>query len=194
MFPVYGVGDAHPGARASRPHPYLSFLWLALSLRPVLKVANLSPATSTAEPKRPPAQFRVNPSGGEGQGCAGPCTGGAPALTGGSLGAARADPNFAKGSVYWCSFVFIRVHSWFAVPLRGYLCALVDNALNRFQASLGPAPRDERIIRERNRGPGWPTGSTERFRFPSTSRFVCLGRPSCVFVDNSFLGLIYQRT
>ena len=108
MFPVYGVGDAHAGARASRPHPYPSFLWLALSLRPVLKVANLSPATSTAEPKRPPAQFRVNPSGGEGQGCAGPCTGGAPALTGGSLGAARADPNFAKGSVYWCSFVFIR--------------------------------------------------------------------------------------
>ena len=55
-----------------------------------------------------------------------------------------------------------------------------------FQASRAPAPHDGRIIRERNRQPGWPIGSTERLRFPSASGFVCLCRPSCVFVDNSF--------
>ena len=76
----------------------------------------------------------------------------------------------------------------FFVCLRSPSCVFVDNSFFLlFQASRAPAPHDGRIIRERNRGPGWRIGSTDRFRFPSASCFVCLGRPSCVFVDNSFV-------
>ena len=59
-----------------------------------------------------------------------------------------------------------------------------------FQTSRAPAPHDGRIIRERNRRPGWSIGSTERLRFPSASRFVCLPGPWWSFVDNSFFLLI----
>ena len=71
-------------------------------------------------------------------------------------------------------FVVLRVPSWIT------LFFVVVSGTPR------PRPHDGRIIRERNRGPGWRIGSTERFRLPSASRFVCLGRPSCAFVDNSF--------
>ena len=61
------------------------------------------------------------------------------------------------------------------VALRRSSCVFVDNSFSSlFQTSRAPAPHDVRIIRERNRGPGWRIGSTERFRFPSASRFVCL--------------------
>ena len=48
-----------PGARASRPHPYASFPWLALSFRTVLKAAGLSAETSTADRRRGSRSIRV---------------------------------------------------------------------------------------------------------------------------------------
>jgi len=49
---LHGPLKSPPGARESRLHPYAPFLWLALSLRPVLKGAGLSAATSTVKPKQ----------------------------------------------------------------------------------------------------------------------------------------------
>ena len=49
---LQGPPNGPPGARASRPHPCASFLWPALSFRPVLKGAGLSAVTSTAKSKQ----------------------------------------------------------------------------------------------------------------------------------------------
>ena len=87
--------------------------------------------------------------------------------------------------VHSCPFVVRRFPLWIPHIGPSWL-SLLDNPLHWFQASRAPAPHDERIIRERNRGPGWRIGSTEGCQLPSASHFVCLGRPSCLFVDSSF--------
>ena len=70
------------------------------------------------------------------------------------------------------------------VCLRGPSCPFVDNSFFVVSGKSRPRPPTTgRIIRERNRGPVWPIGSTERFRFPhrlASCVFVVLRAPSWI--------------
>ena len=69
--------------------------------------------------------FPVDPSGGDGQGCARPCAGGTPALPGSRHPMTSSHQGHNIAEVFWYSlslkevhlssglFVSIRVHSWF---------------------------------------------------------------------------------
>ncbi len=69
--------------------------------------------------------FRVDPSGGDGRGCARLCAGGTPALPGSLHPLTSSHQGHKIADAFWrrlwlkeiylssCSFVFIRVHSWF---------------------------------------------------------------------------------
>ena len=113
----------HPWERG-RPARILS-LWPPLSFSAMLQAATLSAGTAAARPKESRGAIPVDPSGGDGRGCARLGAGGTPALSGSRHPMTSSHQGHQIAEAFWCGlwlkqvhlssglFVFIRVHWWF---------------------------------------------------------------------------------
>ena len=137
-FPVNGVENAHPGARASRPHHVGHSLGpLRHLIRPVpapWASSGLAGAVHAERPAaclQPPADAPRTPAKGIRM------RAGRPRSRVGVLGAARADPDFAKGSV-----MLPRARSWGIVTGLGRSHRLA--ALRKRSIRGGPTDQPRR--------------------------------------------------
>ena len=101
------------------------FLWPPLSFRAMLQAATLWAGTASARPKESHGAVPVDPSGGDGRGCARLGAGGTPALPGGHHPMTSSHQGHKIAEAFWRRlwlkevhlssglFVSIRVHSWF---------------------------------------------------------------------------------
>ena len=112
-----------------RPARILS-LWPRLSFSAMLQAATLSAGTASARPKESHGAVPVDPSGGDGRGCARLGAGGTPALPGSRHPMTSSQQGHQIAETFWRRlslkqvhlssglFVFIRVHSWFVFIKR----------------------------------------------------------------------------
>ena len=112
-----------------RPARILS-LWPRLSFSAMLQAATLSAGTASARPKESHGAVPVDPSGGDGRGCARLGAGGTPALPGSRHPMTSSQQGHQIAEAFWRRlslkqvhlssglFVFIRVHSWFVFIKR----------------------------------------------------------------------------
>ena len=103
-----------------RPARILSF-WLPLSFSAMLQAATLSAGTASAGRRRGMAPFPVDPSGGDGRGCARLGAGGTPALPGSLHPMTSSHQGHKIADVFWCRSSLKQVHlsSGLFVFLRG---------------------------------------------------------------------------
>ena len=108
-----------PGS-AGVPPAYL-FLWPPLSFSAMLQAATLWAGTAAARPKESHGAVPVDPSGGDGRGCARLGAGGTPALPGSRHPMTSSHQGHQIAEAFWCRLWLKEVHlsSCLFVSIRG---------------------------------------------------------------------------